>query len=80
MHGFHFFVSSVGGVNNIHDTQCGFKLFTRAAARGVFPSLHIERWAFDVELLYLARQLRIPVKVRVLARLGLCGDPCSDAL
>ncbi|KDN52645.1 glycosyltransferase family 2 protein [Tilletiaria anomala UBC 951] len=38
----------------IRDTQCGFKLFTRATARVVFPLAHIERWIFDVELLLLA--------------------------
>lgn len=38
----------------IRDTQCGFKLFTRASARAIFPLAHIERWIFDVELLLLA--------------------------
>ena len=43
------------------DTQCGFKIFSREAARRIFPSLHIERWAFDVELLYLCRAAEISV-------------------
>ena len=38
----------------IKDTQCGFKLFTRATAQVIFPLAHIERWIFDVELLLLA--------------------------
>eukprot|EP00727_Mastigamoeba_balamuthi_P007618 m51a1_g3477 hypothetical protein (341) ;mRNA; f:763782-764909 len=59
MWGFHLAVRMcVGGVR---DTQCGFKMFTRAAARELFPSLHIERWAFDVELLFLARRASMPV-------------------
>jgi dolichyl-phosphate beta-glucosyltransferase len=62
MHGFHFFVKHVGGVHGVHDTQCGFKFFTRGAARRLFPSLHIERWAFDVELLFLASRVAVPVK------------------
>jgi glycosyltransferase involved in cell wall biosynthesis len=41
---------------NFKDTQCGFKAFTRAAARAVFPSQHIERWGFDPEVLFLARR------------------------
>ena len=55
MHGFHLFVKIVG-VPNIKDTQCGFKLFTRKSASVLFPNLHVERWAFDVELLYLDPQ------------------------
>ncbi len=38
------------------DTQCGFKLFNRAAARAVFTAQRIERWGFDPELLFLARR------------------------
>ena len=39
--------------NNIKDTQCGFKIFSREAARRIFPTQHLERWAFDIELLML---------------------------
>lgn len=39
------------------DTQCGFKAFTRRAAREIFPRQQIERWGFDPELLYLAKTL-----------------------
>jgi dolichyl-phosphate beta-glucosyltransferase len=38
------------------DTQCGFKAFTRHAARAIFPLQLIERWGFDPELLYLAKR------------------------
>jgi dolichyl-phosphate beta-glucosyltransferase len=44
------------------DTQCGFKAFTRRAARELFPRQRIERWAFDPELLYLARRLGLRVE------------------
>ncbi|TSC55449.1 MAG: glycosyl transferase [Parcubacteria group bacterium Gr01-1014_18] len=40
----------------IRDTQCGFKLFQRGAALSLFPQLTIDRWGFDFELLYLARE------------------------
>lgn len=40
----------------LYDTQCGFKLFTREAARDIFPRLTITRFGFDVEVLYLARR------------------------
>ena len=54
MYGFNFLVVMLSGVHGISDTQCGFKLFSRRAARCIFPNLHLERWAFDVELLYIA--------------------------
>jgi dolichyl-phosphate beta-glucosyltransferase len=41
----------------IRDTQCGFKLFTRAAARDIFPVLTVDQWCFDVEALLVARKL-----------------------
>ncbi len=37
------------------DTQCGFKAFRRDAAQRIFPLQKIERWAFDPEILFLAR-------------------------
>ncbi|RHY30816.1 hypothetical protein DYB32_003999 [Aphanomyces invadans] len=62
MHGFHLIVSTLC-VQQVQDTQCGFKLFDRKAAQLVFPPLHIERWGFDVEMLYLAFQRKIAVHV-----------------
>ncbi|XP_063300935.1 dolichyl-phosphate beta-glucosyltransferase [Pelobates fuscus] len=60
MHGFHFLVWFLC-VRGVRDTQCGFKLFTREAALRTFSALHVDRWAFDVELLYIAQCLKIPV-------------------
>lgn len=60
MHGFHFLVW-FWGVRDIRDTQCGFKLLTRKSAKHIFQALHVERWAFDVEMLYIAQTLNIPV-------------------
>nr|CAG4645746.1 EOG090X0BIY [Lynceus sp. MCZ IZ 141354] len=60
MKGFHMLVW-LFAVRTVRDTQCGFKLLTRQAARDCFPSLHIERWAFDVEMLYIAELLNIPL-------------------
>ena len=42
-------------VPGIHDTQCGFKMFTGAAADAIFPHVTVTGWAFDIEVLYLAR-------------------------
>ena len=41
-------------VPGIHDTQCGFKLFTRSAAQAIFSRCTVDHFAFDVEVLYLA--------------------------
>lgn len=43
-------------VRGIHDTQCGFKLFTASAAEDIFPRQRITGFGFDVELLFLARR------------------------
>ena len=43
------------------DTQCGFKAFRQNAARTVFSQQQIERWGFDAEILFLARQAGLKV-------------------
>lgn len=62
--GFNFLVQLIA-VPGIHDTQCGFKLFSAKATKELFPKLVVyqakERadaftGAFDVELLLLARR------------------------
>ncbi|XP_018018372.1 dolichyl-phosphate beta-glucosyltransferase [Hyalella azteca] len=60
MYGFHSLVW-LFTVRDVRDTQCGFKLLTRRAARIIFQNLHIERWAFDVEMLVIAQKLGIPI-------------------
>jgi dolichyl-phosphate beta-glucosyltransferase len=61
MFGFHMIVY-IFAVRTIRDTQCGFKLFSRSAAGKIFSRLHVERWAFDIELIYLAKLLGIPIR------------------
>lgn len=51
---FHTIVGSLIG-GPLKDTQCGFKLFRCPAAKQIFTSLHLFRWAFDVEIVLLAR-------------------------
>lgn len=51
----------------LHDTQCGFKLFRRDAARAIFSRQKLERFSFDAEILFIARKLgfravEIPVR------------------
>jgi len=43
-------------VPGVRDTQCGFKAFTAEAARDLFGRGRIDGWAFDLEILALARR------------------------
>jgi dolichyl-phosphate beta-glucosyltransferase len=44
-------------VPGVRDTQCGFKAFTAEVARDLFARGKIDGWAFDLEILALARRL-----------------------
>ena len=44
------------GFGDFKDTQCGFKLLRGSVARELFPALSVERFAYDVELVWEARQ------------------------
>lgn len=61
MKGFHFLVVILC-TNQIQDTQCGFKLFTKHVANKIFGNLHLFRWAFDIELIYQAEACGIAMK------------------
>ncbi len=45
----------------IEDSQCGFKMFTAEAVRAIFPLVTIDGWAFDVEVLTIAREHRLRI-------------------
>jgi dolichyl-phosphate beta-glucosyltransferase len=49
-------------LSGIKDTQCGFKLFTREAAQAIFPKQRLSGFAFDVEILLLARKAGYRIK------------------
>lgn len=63
MHGFHYFlwIMTPAKTAQIKDTQCGFKLFTRATLPYIVPHMHMEGWIFDVEMLMIAEFMGIPV-------------------
>ncbi|MGC9610882.1 MAG: dolichyl-phosphate beta-glucosyltransferase [Minisyncoccia bacterium] len=44
------------------DSQCGFKCFSEAAAEKIFSLSRINRWAFDVEALSLAKEMGYRIK------------------
>jgi dolichyl-phosphate beta-glucosyltransferase len=46
----------------LNDTQCGFKCFRAAAANDLFRLQTISGWAFDIEILFLARRRGYHIK------------------
>jgi hypothetical protein len=42
------------GVPDFHDTQCGFKLMRGDVGRRLFAEMTVDRYAYDVELVWLA--------------------------
>lgn len=48
-------------VRGFSDTQCGFKCFSATAAQRLFSLQKLDGFAFDVELLYLARKLGLRI-------------------
>lgn len=56
--------SGVGAVTGVRvkDTQCGFKLFTRSAARELFRASRVDGFSFDLEILWLAQRWGIGVE------------------
>jgi len=49
-------------VRGIKDTQCGFKGFTGKAAELVFNQAKIDRFSFDVEILFLAKKENLKIE------------------
>jgi dolichyl-phosphate beta-glucosyltransferase len=46
----------------LNDTQCGFKCFRADAAEALFHQQTLAGWSFDIEILYLARRMNIPIR------------------
>jgi dolichyl-phosphate beta-glucosyltransferase len=53
--GFNRIVRALTGLP-IRDTQCGFKLLRREAFEPIFAAARVDRFSYDVEILYLARR------------------------
>ncbi len=49
-------------LNDIQDTQCGFKMFRRKVIRPIFSRSYLEGFGFDMEILFLARKLGFRIK------------------
>jgi dolichyl-phosphate beta-glucosyltransferase len=65
------------------DTQSGLKGFRRPAAQQIFGQARVDGFAFDVEVLWLARQLHLEVtevRVQAMERQGSKVQMVADAL
>jgi dolichyl-phosphate beta-glucosyltransferase len=69
------------------DTQCGFKLLDRERTRPLFEKMVVDRFAFDVELLFLCRRFGLSVReVPVIwrnapgSKVSILGDPLNMLL
>jgi dolichyl-phosphate beta-glucosyltransferase len=54
-------IVNIFGVSGIGDTQCGFKIFRRDIVKDIFFRQKLNGFAFDVEILYLARRLSLEI-------------------
>jgi len=60
---FNIFVQVVLGLWGMWDTQCGFKGFSKEAVEKIFVKCRIDRFAFDPEIIVIARKLGYKIKV-----------------
>ena len=58
----------------VRDSQCGFKVFRRPAAMKIFTQTTVTRFAFDSEVIFLARKLHFSIKELPIT---LCNPPKS---
>lgn len=56
------FLVKVFLLNDIKDTQCGFKAFTHKAAKEIFSLQKVKRFAFDIEVLAIAQNAGYKIK------------------
>jgi len=57
---FAFFVN-LFAIEGIADTQCGFKMFRHEAASAIFSLQKTAGFAFDVEILFIAKRLSLTI-------------------
>ena len=68
-------------LSGVNDSQCGFKMFTREAVEAIFPLVTVDGWAFDLEVLLIARTqgrrvVEVPIEwhYRSLSRVRMVRD------
>ena len=56
---------------SIHDTQCGFKIFSKKSVNSIIPKTKINRWAIDIEVLTIAKNQNL--KIGIIPIVWHCG-------
>ncbi|PIP60402.1 hypothetical protein COX00_03465 [Candidatus Uhrbacteria bacterium CG22_combo_CG10-13_8_21_14_all_47_17] len=46
----------------VTDFTCGFKCFSAEAAQSIFSKAEIDRWSYDAELLFIAKNLKLSIR------------------
>jgi len=59
--GFRTTVQLFCGGLSVKDTQCGFKVMTLTAGKNLYANLNLKSWTHDVEVLYRAKEMNLPV-------------------
>jgi len=59
---FNLLTKIISGIWGIPDTQCGFKGFSERAAKDIFSLMITDRFAFDVEVLIIAKKFGYIIK------------------
>jgi len=70
-------------VHGFRDTQCGFKIFKKRAAREIFRRSRLDRFSFDVEVLFIAKKRGYKIKevpIIWIDKKGSKVDPVKDSL
>jgi dolichyl-phosphate beta-glucosyltransferase len=70
--GFQSFLKWVIGIQ-VSDSQCGFKIFDNKSGKQIFSLLKTNGFAFDVEMLLLAKKLNVKVEEYPVTILEDCG-------
>lgn len=80
---FNFLIRKMTGLS-FRDTQCGFKLMDRERTRPLFERMVVDRFAFDVELLFLcqrfglsAREVPVVWRNEPKSKVSIIGDPLN---
>ncbi len=55
-------LTTILGLTNFKDTQCGFKLYRSDIAKKIVKSQTIDRFSFDVEMLLIAKKMSCRIK------------------
>ncbi|MCL5999838.1 MAG: glycosyltransferase family 2 protein [Chloroflexi bacterium] len=76
-------VTKLLALQGFEDTQCGYKCFQRDVALDLFSAQTMDGWAFDVEVLYIARRRGyriVEVPIQWYYRPNSRVSPISDSL